>query len=159
MSIAQTVPNTMTRGASRWLLLGSLAVNLFFIGVAFAMIVRAPAPSYWDRDVFVRVERISATLPAPDSDLLSGDIAGNKQAIMTAQTDYRAAQDEIRAALRHDPFDADAMRAAMAKTRAARQNFDQILQGVFLAAAAKMSPAGRRALADWPPGQKTGGAK
>ena len=54
-----------------------------------------------------------------------------------------------------EPFDAEAMRAAMAKTRAARQNFDQIIQGVFAFSAAQMSPAGRSALADWPPGRKT----
>ncbi len=42
MTIAQTVPAT-TRMSSRWLLLGSLALNLFFVGVAVAMFVRAPA--------------------------------------------------------------------------------------------------------------------
>jgi hypothetical protein len=43
----------------------------------------------------------------------------------------------------------------MANTRAARQNFDQAIQGVFATSAAQMSAAGRRALADWPPGRKT----
>jgi len=43
----------------------------------------------------------------------------------------------------------------MAKTRAARQNFDQVIQGVFAFSAAQMSQAGRSALADWPPGRKT----
>ena len=47
------------------------------------------------------------------------------------------------------------MRAAMAKTRVARQNFDQTIQGVFAGLAAQMSPAGRRALAGWPPDQKS----
>ena len=54
MSIASAFPS-VERGASRWLLLGSLALNLFFVGVAIAMAVRAPAPSYWDRNVFVRI--------------------------------------------------------------------------------------------------------
>ena len=62
MSIAHALPGA-THGSPRWLLLGSLALNLFFIGVAIAMAVRAPAPSYWDRNVFVRVERLAATLP------------------------------------------------------------------------------------------------
>ena len=48
------------------------------------------------------------------------------------------------------------MRAAMAKTRAARQAYDQVIQGVFADAAAKMSSAGRQALADWPHGHKPG---
>ena len=36
MSIAQAFP-TMERPSSRWLLLGSLALNLFFVGIAIAM--------------------------------------------------------------------------------------------------------------------------
>src|SRR5262245_9085629 len=60
MSIAHAFP-TVERGASRWLLLGSLALNLFFVGIAIAMAVRAPAPSYWDRNVFVRIEPRAAT--------------------------------------------------------------------------------------------------
>jgi len=54
-------PAAMTRGSSRWLLLGSLALNLFFIGIAISLAVRpapAPAPTSWDPDVFVRMERI-----------------------------------------------------------------------------------------------------
>ena len=76
------------------------------------------------------------------------------RAIEDTQTKYRTAQDVIRATLRQEPFDAAAMRAAMAKTRAARQNFDQVIQGVFAGTAAQMSSAGRHALADWPPGRK-----
>ncbi len=44
MSVAQAFP-AMERGSSRWLLLGSLALNLCFVGVAIARAVRAPTPS------------------------------------------------------------------------------------------------------------------
>ncbi len=154
MTIAQYAP-TITRGSSRWLLLGSLALNLFFVGVAVAMAIRAPAPPAWDRNVFVRVEHIADTLPPADADLLRGQINANRQLIDEAQTKYHAAQDAIHAALRHEPFDVNAMRAAMAQTRAARQAFDHVIQGVFAYSAAQMSPAGRQALADWPPGRKS----
>jgi len=153
MTIAQYAP-AISRGSSRWLLLGSLALNLFFVGVALAVAVRAPAPPAWDRNVFVRVERIAATLPPVDADLLRGQIQANRQLIEDSQTQYRSAQDQIRATLRHEPFDVEAMRAAMAKTRNARQAFDQVIQGVFAFSAAQMSPAGRSALADWPPNRK-----
>jgi uncharacterized membrane protein len=155
MSIAQFAPTSMSRGATRWLLLSSLALNLFFVGIAVAMAIRAPAPATWDRNVFVRIERLAATLPAADADLLRGQIAAQRPAIETAQTEYRAAQDDIRENLRREPFDGAAMRATMAKTRAARQNFDQTLQGAFATATAQMSPAGRRAVADWPPGRNS----
>jgi uncharacterized membrane protein len=154
MTVAQYAATT-TRGSSRWLLLVSLALNLFFVGVAVAMAVRTPAPPTWDRNVFVRVEHIANTLPPSDADLLRGQINANRQLIDEAQTKYHAAQDAIHAALRHEPFDADAMRAAMAQTRAARQSFDQVIQGVFAFSAAQMSPSGRKALADWPPRRKT----
>lgn len=155
MSIAQAAPAAMTRGSGRWLLLCSLALNLFFVGVAVAMAVRAPAPPAWDRDVFVRVERLAATLPTADADMLRAQIAAHRDTIKTTQAAYHAAQDQIHATLRQDPFDLNAMRADMARTRAARQAFDQVIQGVFADLAAQMSPAGRHALADWPPGRKS----
>ncbi|HYC16317.1 MAG TPA: periplasmic heavy metal sensor [Pseudolabrys sp.] len=153
MSIAQAVP-AMDRGSSRWLLLGSLALNLFFVGVAIAMAVRAPAPSYWDRNVFVRMDRLAATLPPADADILRSRINASRTVIEDAQASYHTAQDQIHEVLRQEPFDVEALRAAMAKTRTGRQAFDQTIQGVFAGIAANISPAGRQALANWPPGRK-----
>ena len=158
MTIAQYAP-AITRGSSRWLLLGSLALNLFFVGVAVAMAIRAPAPPTWDRNVFVRVEHVADTLPPADADQLRGQINANRQLIEDSQTQYHSAQDQIRVTLRDEPFDVEAMRAAMAKTRAARQAFDQVIQGVFAFSASQMSPAGRSALADWPPSRKDTSAR
>jgi hypothetical protein len=41
------------------------------------------------------------------------------------------------------------LRAAMAETRAARQAYDQVIQGVFAGVAAKMSSTARHVVADW----------
>ena len=153
MSIAQAF-STVERGSSRWLLLGSLALNLFFIGVAIAMAVRSPPPSYWDRNVFVRIERLAATLPPADADILRGEVSANRAAIENAQAAYHTAQDHIHDVLRQEPFDAEALRAAMARTRTARMMSDQAVQGVFAVVASKISPAGRQALANWPPGRR-----
>jgi uncharacterized membrane protein len=154
MSIAQFAPTAM-RGSSRWLLLGSLAVNLFFIGVVIAMAIRAPAPSVWDRNVFVRIERMTATLPPADATALRNQIATDRAAIEATQTAYRASQETVREKLRQEPFDAAALRAGMAQSRAARQAYDQTVHGAVATAAAQMSPAGRSAMADWPPGRRT----
>lgn len=154
MTVADILPVTTSR-SSRWLLLGSLALNLFFVGIAVAMAIRAPAPPSWDRNVFVRVERIAGTLPPADAELLRGVVNGAKQTLEATQNDYRTAQHQIRLVLRQEPFAVDGLRAAMAKTHATRQTFDQTLQGLFADAAARMSPAGRQALADWPPGRKS----
>jgi uncharacterized membrane protein len=159
MSLAQLAPS-MTNGSSRWLLLGSLALNLFFIAFAVALAVRPPAPpSAWDRDVFVRVERIADTLPAADAAILRARIKTDRSIIEDAQEKYRSAQDVIRTAMRAEPWDAEALRTAMTDTRTARQAFDQIIQGAFAGAAAQMSPPGRQALANWPLGRKSAGAK
>lgn len=158
MTIAHAAP-AFAPARPRWLLLGSLALNLFFIGVTIAMAIRTPAPSPYDRNVFVRVERLAATLPPADADILRGKIKASRETIETAQARYRGAQDVIREALRREPFVIDDMRAAMTQTRAARQNFDQIIQGVFATAASEMSSAGRNALADWPPGRNDPGTK
>jgi uncharacterized membrane protein len=137
------------RGGPRWLLLGSLALNLFFIGVAVAIAVRGPHERHWDPDVFVRIERIAETLPPADAKLLDTATKAKQQAIDQAQTAYYDSRVDIRETLRQDPFKAADLRAAMAKMRAARQHFDEAVQGVFADAAAEMSPAGRQALADW----------
>jgi len=152
MSIAQAVP-AVSRGSSRWLLLVSLALNLFFIGAAVAMAIRAPAPSYWDKSVFVRVERLAAMLPPADADLVRSSMNANHAAIEQAQAKYQAARERIHDVLRKEPFNPADLRAAMAETRGARQAYDTLIHGVFADDAPRMSPAGRQALADWPPGR------
>src|SRR4029078_6756710 len=134
------------------------------------MVIRAPAPSYWDPNVFVRVERLAATLPPADAEILRNQINAHHTAIDDAQhkhtaideaqTKYHSARQHIHEVLRQEPFDVEAMRAATAQTRAARLNFDQTIHGVFADIAAKITPAGRQALANWPPGRrKTAGDK
>jgi uncharacterized membrane protein len=148
VTIAQAAP-AMTRGGTRWLLLGSLALNLFFIGVAVAMAVRTPAKPRWDPNVFVRVERIAEALPPADANIVRQAMQANHDAIDKAQTAYYAAREDIHETLRQDPFKVADMRAAMAKMRAARQAYDEVVQNVFADAAPKMSSAGRHGLADW----------
>jgi uncharacterized membrane protein len=149
MSIAQAL-GASARGNSRWLLLGSLALNLFFIGVAVAMVLRGPPPPpRWDPNVFVRVERLAETLPPADADLLRGAFKSNHAAIEAAQDKYQSARAQIHATLRQDPFKVEDLRAAMAETRAARQDFDQVIQGVFADLAPQLSSAARHQIADW----------
>jgi len=149
VSIAQAI-SAPARAGSRWLLLGSLALNLFFIGVAVAMAVRGPAPPpRWDPNVFVRVEQLAKTLPQADADIMRGAFQANHDAIERAQDKYHAAREHIHETLRHDPFSVADLRTAMAETRVARQTYDQTIQGVFADIAAKMSSAGRHAVANW----------
>lgn len=142
---------------SRVVLLVSLGLNLFFVGAAGALVVRhslsPPVASIatTDRSVAARIERLAATLPAADADILRAEFRANAAMVQNAQDIYRQAQDRVRQALRADPFAIEPLRAAMTETRTARQGFDQPLQELIATAAAKMSAAGRDKLADWPP--------
>ncbi len=144
--------------ASRWILLVSLGLNLFFVGAAGAFAVRhyatadrsAAAPV--DRSVAARIERLASTLPANDGEILRGEYRATAASVDGSREAYRRAQDGVRETLRNEPFQPEAMRAAMSETRRARQAFDQLLQDVIASAAAKMSVAGRNKLAEWPPG-------
>jgi uncharacterized membrane protein len=140
----------------RWLLFGSLALNLFFVGAAGAVAFRYSGPvplatvSRIDHSLAGRLDRIAASLPPEDADLLRTQLRAEAVKVATAQADLRLSQETVRDSLRAEPFDADAMRAAMAENRIARQNFDQVLHDTIATAAAKMSDVGRAKLAEWP---------
>jgi uncharacterized membrane protein len=146
---------------SRWIVLVSLALNLFFVSAAGALMVRhyfADRPTSAtpvDRSVSARIERLAATLPPADAEILRAEYRANAASVDASREGYRKAQDDVRQTLRDEPFQAEAMRAAMIRTRAARQTFDQLLQDVIASAAGKMSAAGRNKLADWPPSQRS----
>ena len=144
---------------TRLLLLVSLALNLFFIAATGTLLARhylAPpaAVAPIDRSVAGRIERLAATLPSADADILRAEFRADTARVETAQAAYRQAQDRVREALRAEPFDAPRLRAAMTETRNARPAFDQALQELIASAAAKMSKAGREKIADWPPRQR-----
>ncbi len=140
------------RNPSRRLLFGSLAFNLFFIGIAIAMVVRPHTSLPVDRDVFTRFEQLTATLPPADAALLRALLSDNRENILDAQTNYQISERALRETLRRNPFEIEALRDAMAKTDAARQNATRVIQRLFVTAANQMSPTGRHELADRSPG-------
>ena len=142
--------------ASRTVLFVSLALNLFFLGLLGAAAVRqgwSPAPAMWEpsRSAAERIDRVAATLPVADAAKLRSEFHSHETSLEAAHSAYRRTQDAMRAALRAEPFDAVALRSAMAQTRGARQELDRALHDVISTAAADMSAAGRNKLADWPP--------
>ena len=151
MSLAHALSSPATPAARYWLF-GSLALNLFLIGIASALLIREPEIP--DRSIGARIERLASTLPPSDADKLRAEFRAQREAVNGTRATYDNARDGIRAVLRHEPFDSAAMREAMAKARAARQQFDQVMQGIMVKAAGEMSPAGREKLAEWPPGRR-----
>jgi uncharacterized membrane protein len=152
-------PPARARGWSRWILFVSLALNLFFIGAWAAFAWRHYA---WERHHWTpatRIERLAAALPAGDADKLRSEFRARQGNIEAAIASYRQAQHGMREALRAEPFNADALRSAMADARAARGKLDEALQDVIATAGAAMTPQGRRSLADWTPYRRSGNEK
>jgi uncharacterized membrane protein len=141
-------------GSPRWLLLASLALNLFFIGIGGALLLQyynadtMPPRTAYDRSVAGRIERIAASLPAEDADRLRKAYQAQRSEIDGARAAYRDKQEAVRTALRAEPFSPDSLKAAMAEMRTSRQAFDRSIHGLFAQQASEMSQAGRQALAD-----------
>lgn len=152
-----TIAMTMDDRSSRWLLIGSLALNLFFIGTIGALALRhvmsPPQTPTTERarTAAARVERLAAPLPAADADKLRAAFRVRASDAESARDALNKAYERVQAALRAQPFDPAQLRAAMADARAARPSYEQIMQDIFAAGAAGMSSDGRIKLADWPP--------
>lgn len=147
----------MPERSSRWLLIGSLALNLFFIGTIGALALRhtfapaQPAVTERSRTAAARIERLAAPLPPADADKLRAAYASRAAAAEAAREALTRAFERMQAALRTQPFNPDELRAAMAETRAVRPAYEQVMQEILATGASAMSNEGRAKLAEWPP--------
>lgn len=152
-----TMSMTLEDRSSRWLLVGSLALNLFFVGTIGALAVRhyvmptQPAATERPRTAAARIERLAAPLPAADAEKLRAAFRAREAAAEGARDALNRAFERVQAALRAQSFDPAPLRNALAEVRAARPVYEQVMQEIFVVAAAAMSPEGRIKLADWPP--------
>jgi uncharacterized membrane protein len=142
--------------SARWLLIASLALNLFFIGTIAALAVRhyilpaQPAATERPRTAAGRIERMAAPLPPADAERLRATFRPRASEAEEARGALNRAFERTQAALRKEPFDPAQLRAALADVRATRPAYELVMQEVYLAAAGAMSPEGRAKLADWP---------
>jgi uncharacterized membrane protein len=152
-----TMTMAMPDRSSRWLLIGSLALNLFFVGTVGALALRhimAPpqqAETERPRTAAARLERLAAPLPAADAETLRAAFRTRAAEAESARDALNRAYERVQAALRAQPFDAAQLRAAMADARAARPLYEVVMQDILTAGASGMSPGGRARLAEWPP--------
>jgi len=152
-----TMTMVMQDRSSRWLLVGSLALNLFFIGTVGALAVRhyvmpaQLAATERPRTAAARIERLAAPLPAADAEKLRAVFRAREGAAEGAREALNRALEHLQTALRAQPFDPAQLRAALNEIRAARPVYEQVMADIYLAGASAMSPEGRAKLADWPP--------
>jgi len=148
--------NARISGHLRYLLLGSLTLNLLFAGAAGAMAVqhaRAPAPLQpvvgIKHGVEHRFNRIAASLPPADAKIMRAEFRAEAVQLAEAEAQLRLSEEAVRDSLRAEPFDPAAVRSAMGQSSAAHESFYALIHNLVAAATAKMSPAGRETLADW----------
>jgi uncharacterized membrane protein len=160
-----TMTMTMPDRPSRWLLIGSLALNLFFVGTLVSLAARAymlptqPAATERPRTAAARIERLAAPLPGADAEKLRAAFRVRETAAEGARDALNKAYESAQAALRAEPFDPGALRTALAAARAARPGYDQVMQDILLTGASAMSVEGRKRLADWPSSRPTAAAR
>ncbi len=148
--------NAKSSGRARYLLLGSLMLNLVFAGAAGAVALQHARAVPLQPVVGIkhgmaqRLDRIAASLPANDAGVMRTELRADAVKLAAAETEVRLSQEAVRDKLRAEPFDPAAVRAAMAETSAAREHFYQVLHDALATATTKMSDAGRKRLADWP---------
>jgi uncharacterized membrane protein len=147
-----SVPASDGRGGRYWTriaLIASIALNLFFIGVAGVWAVK---PLLHDRDAPPGgansfAERMASRLPDADKPILMQSFQKRHDDIRRLFDEARAAQRDARRSLRADPFDPAAFAAASARVRAARDAAQAAIHQAVLEAATNMSADGRAKLA------------
>src|SRR3954453_13084589 len=114
-----TMTLTMPDRSSRWLLIGSLALNLFFVGTVGALALRhilsppQAAEVERPRTAAARIERLAAPLPAADAEKLRSAFRARASDAENAREGLNRSYERIQAALRAQPFDPAQLRAAM----------------------------------------------
>jgi uncharacterized membrane protein len=140
-------------GPGRWGLLLSVALNVFLAAVIVAHLA-AHRPRGPERGpgggMGPRIDRMAASLPAPDGEKLRAAFAARAESVRSATSAFRQSQAAVRQALRAEPFEPAALAAAMAESRMKRLALEQELQTVVATAVAEMSAEGRAKLAEWP---------
>jgi uncharacterized membrane protein len=136
------------------LLAVSLAVNVFIGGLVAG---RAIGTKPWQAageigagaGLRFTLARIVDALPKDQRPVVEDIIRAHRGDITSALRALQAARSDAAAALRAEPFEPVALTAALGELKAASSDLQSTLFEALEDAAAKLTPAGRDALADW----------
>ncbi len=127
-------------------LVASLALNLFLGGMVIADVVKSAGAG-----TAVGPRRsLSAALPADDRSALRTELDAARDAYGVQRREIREAVDEVRSALRADPFDPEVLEAALERARDRGLSARALAHRALVAAAGRMSADGRATLAASP---------
>jgi uncharacterized membrane protein len=144
-------------------LLASVGLNLFLLGT---MVPRwlGPKPPHGDKIVMMgpdgpggpggplfAMHRMMDDLPEADAKILKEHFGSDMEKLMEKAKSFRGRIDRLRDLMRADPFDAAALRAELDSVAADRLTMEKAQTDRIIEVLGKLSPEGRRRLADMRP--------
>ncbi len=155
------LPESPREGRNRWLsiaLVGSIALNLFLVGVVGAWVLkpslfsgRGPGGPPGLPTAASIADRIANRLPAADKPILQQAFQEHEKEIRDRLEEMRAAQQNFRRSLRTSPYDPAAFSAAFERLQEARGKANLAIHQAVRDAAGAMSHDGRIKMALPPP--------
>ena len=136
-------------GRVRWLLFGSLAVNLLILGVVIGWVLSPDGPRRDDRPARSLMGAPFAEALAPeDRRALSREMRGRADRIEGTRDELRARFETLLDALRAEEWDRGAVTAVLDDQRRAAEGRQRLGEELLLDRLDAMTPEARRAYAD-----------
>ena len=141
-------PTGPMRRSLRFLLIGSLALNLAFIGLVAGAVIRGPDGFRAPRGVDLALGPIVAALSAEDRDAIRAELRIREALQLRPRRDRDALIAGLLVALRAETFDPAAVEAALNVPRDRAVAVQQAAQQALVTRISAMTPQARRAFAD-----------
>ena len=143
-----TAPLAPKRRLMRYLLIGSLALNLLVLGIVGGAVIRGPGGFGGPRGFDLALGPIVEALAPEDRQAIRDQLRSNDMLRQHPRQDREALAKALQAALRMDPYDPAAVEAALSVQRDRLFAVQTAGQQALVARITLMSPQARLAFAD-----------
>jgi len=134
----------------RWALIASLALNFLIVGaVAGHFLAGQRLGHRGDRGPQMILSAFAKTLPAERREALKGVLDAERQNLKDLRREMRRARRDASATLVTEPFEAEKLKAALARVGDSDSRLKSAGMAIFIDAASKMTAEERRAFKDW----------
>jgi len=145
---------SLSRRPRRWMpiaLIVSLAANMFLGGLIVSHVGRFGPPPGGPPSPERFIEHLASTLPPDDGAVLRQALEANRETLAEEHRMHEAMPSRVRTALLAEPFDPNALISVFTDTDQRERDLRVRVQRALAAAAAEMSPEGRRRMAEFRP--------
>lgn len=142
--------------ARSWVLIVSLTLNLFLVGlIAGHRLSPPPPPELIPGTVFADLRRMSEALPPETRSEIRDHFEAHRPDMIRGLMAMRAARHDVRDVLQREPYDPEALRAAFDTLRDRTNAVQAIVHTALIEVAGQLDPDERLAIAR-PPRQRGG---